>query len=67
MTPEQLAEQMQQLVDGTHPSNKWGSWEDDPEVAHRRADHLLIATLRELGYEKAMDIYDDDNLTKWYS
>lgn len=39
--------------------------EVDPECDHGYADDTMVATLRELGYGKAMDIYE--SLQKWYA
>ena len=35
------------------------------EEAHIRADDLLCETLRQLGYEKGVEIFE--NMGKWYS
>lgn len=37
----------------------------DPEAVHILADRLLVKTLRQLGFSKAMDVYDD--MEKWYA
>jgi len=37
----------------------------DEEVAHSRMDDLMVAALRSLGYDKAMDIFDEQD--KWYA
>ena len=66
MTPEELKEKMQQLVDGTLPDDPGGlrpKWSDDEERGHSKADALMVAVLRELGYGEAMDIYEAQ--TRW--
>ena len=73
MSPEDLKAQLQMLVDGTSPRlmtdfgnghvHRYGNWESDPEVGHGKADELLVATLRLLGYGEAMDIYESQ--TRW--
>lgn len=37
----------------------------DEEEAHIRADDLLCETLRQFGYEKGVEIFE--NMGKWYS
>ena len=71
MTPEELAEQMQQLVDGTHPTQEYApgppqadGWRADPETGHRQADKLMVDALRALGYGAAMDVYEAQRI--WY-
>ena len=76
MTPEELKIEMMKLLkesveicrytDG-HGEFEWNhpSWADDPEDGHGRADGLMVATLRGLGYGEAMDIYEMQ--PKWYA
>lgn len=37
----------------------------DTEVAHSKADGLLCELLKELGYEKVVELYGD--VSKWYA
>lgn len=39
--------------------------EKNEEEAHIRADELLCETLRQLGYEKGVEVFE--NMGKWYS
>ncbi len=39
--------------------------ENDPEVCHILMDDCLCETLRELGYDKGVDIFESTD--KWYS
>lgn len=54
MTPEAFAKRMQQIADS-----------DEPESAHIDADDLMCFALRELGYGKGVDIFED--MKKWYA
>ena len=56
LTPEQFAEQMK-------PIAKYAS-EIDEEVAHLKADELLMQVLREQGFGEGCDIFD--KMDKWY-
>lgn len=38
---------------------------DDPEIAHARADDLLMEFLISHGYNELVEIYD--NVEKWYA
>ncbi len=53
-TPSEIAKSMQEI-----------SKKRDPERVHGEADDLMVLVLRALGYDEAMDIYE--NMTKWYS
>jgi len=55
MTPEEFAEYMQYL----HDLNS------DQEQTHIRMDALMCELLRNLGYEKGIEIFD--KTSKWYS
>lgn len=37
------------------------------ELAHIKADALVTEALRELGWHKLADAYDDDTVTRWYA
>jgi hypothetical protein len=37
----------------------------DHEAIHSDADKALVGTLRALGYNEAMDVYED--FTRWYA
>lgn len=55
-TPEQAAEYAQKLV------KEYGA---DKEAVHGYLDDLLCSVLRELGYEKLVEIFE--NTEKWYA
>ena len=38
---------------------------DDPEAGHAAADKIMVAALRERGFDKAMDVYEE--MLKWYA
>ena len=40
-------------------------FEDDEEVCHEKMDELMCDTLRNLGYEEGVDIFE--KTPKWYS
>jgi 5'-deoxynucleotidase YfbR-like HD superfamily hydrolase len=54
MTPEEFAEKMKEIEISF-----------DPEKAHSKADDLLCAVLRELGYEDGIKIFEE--MEKWYA
>lgn len=54
MTPDEFACEMFAIADDS---------KREPEVAHSEADDLLCELLRELGYEKGVDIFDA--MVKW--
>lgn len=58
MTPEQLKEALEKCINKIAPNR-------DSEEIHEEMDNLLVRTLRTLGYNEAMDIFDAE--TKWYS
>lgn len=49
MTPEEFAEKMAAII-AAH---------SDPEARHYHAEALIIGLLRELGYGKGADLYDE--------
>ena len=55
MTPEEFEKEMQELYD-----NQGGN----EEVFHVEADRLLCKLLKELGYEKGIEIFE--NADRWY-
>jgi len=55
MTPEEFAEKMAAIIDN----------HGDLEGRHYAADELIIGLLRELGYGKGADLFDETE--KWYA
>lgn len=53
ITPDELTERLSKLS------------ALDTETGHMEADRLLCETLRRLGYDKAIDIFE--SLPKWYA
>jgi len=53
ITPEELVERLREIS------------AYDVESGHMEADRLLCETLRRLGYDKAIDIFE--SLPKWYA
>jgi len=61
MTPEELANRMQVLIED------WGAahpYSPSIQYAHNTADDILCEALRELGYGTGVDIYE--SFDKWY-
>jgi hypothetical protein len=56
MTPEEFFEQMKMV------SDRCG---DDKEDSHKCMDRLMCLVLRELGYEKGVEFFE--NAPKWYA
>ena len=54
MTPDEMLELM-----------KAADLMDDIEKGHSAADKVMVAALRERGFGKAMDVYDE--MLKWYA
>lgn len=53
-TPHEFAEKMRKI-----------DHDEDAENGHIKADALLMETLRALGYEEGVEIFE--NMTKWYA
>ena len=56
MTPEEFADAMRELVK---------KYDNDEEMFHIKADHLISVLLIALGYEEGIEIFYDQ--PKWYS
>ena len=56
ITPEEFEKNMKEIFE------KHG---DDPEICHDIMDELLAETLRSLGYNKGIEIFD--KAERWYS
>ena len=56
MTPNEFFEQMKMIAD------RCG---DDKEALHYSMDRLMCILLRELGYEKGVEFFEDT--PKWYA
>lgn len=54
MSPKEFAEAMRQI-----------DQDCDVEIGHSRADDLMCAILRELGYEEGVNVFDE--MVKWYA
>lgn len=63
ITPEEFAECMQRLQDRLNDPKE--SLHYDKELTHMSMDDLMCETLRELGYEKGIDIFEETE--KWYA
>ena len=63
MTPEEFAECMQHLQDNLNDPK--ASLHCDKEITHMAMDDLMCETLRGLGYEKGIDIFEKTE--KWYA
>ena len=59
MTPEEFAERMKRIREDD--DNIYLDWEG----SHIAADNLICELLRELGYQKGVEIFED--MPKWYS
>ena len=55
-TPEEFGNTMDRIA---------REFEDDPEVAHGKADDAMCVLLRKLGYGVAVDLFEE--MTKWYA
>jgi len=55
MKPKEFKKRMQAILDGEY----------DPEEQHADADKLLCETLKELGYEEGINVYNQ--IDKWYA
>jgi len=56
MTPDEFAEAMKEIQ-----VKEAGS----PEVIHSEMDDLMVKQLRQCGYNRGMDIFEEQ--TKWYA
>ena len=54
MTPKEAADRMRQIDE-----------DEDTESGHMMADDLFCEILKSLGYDEAVDIFD--NMDKWYA
>ena len=54
MTPKEFHKEMKKLAK-----------DKDKESRHRNMDNILVTVLRQLGYDKGCDVYD--NTEKWYA
>jgi hypothetical protein len=59
MTPEEFAKKMDEIANGD-----MGKYADE-EIRHPMADDLMVKLLKELGYEKGAEIFE--NMNKWYA
>lgn len=60
MSPEEFADKMIEIASY---ADEYGYFDD--EVAHVKADNLMCALLRSLGYQEGVRIFE--NLPKYYS
>jgi len=58
MNPQELKEALEKCI------NKKEDYRDIEEI-HEDMDGLLVKTLRSLGYEEAMNVFDEQK--KWYA
>lgn len=56
ITPEEFEEKMKKIKE---------LYADDIQAMHRKADALLYFTLKQLGYEEGIKIFD--KMEKWYA
>ena len=56
VTPEEFEKHMEDIYD---------TYYTDPEVCHTLMDEFMADTLKSLGYNKGIEIFDES--VKWYS
>lgn len=59
ITPAEFERSMQELHEGAERGDY------DYEISHFSADDLMCNVLRQFGYEKGVEIFE--NMGKWYS